>query len=42
MNEAIEGFNKLSNDWEETYASRKTHKYDKEWVNRYFMIDLSK
>ena len=42
MNEAIDGFNILSNDWKETYISLKNHKSDKEWVNKYFMIDLSK
>ena len=42
MNEAIDGFNQLSIEWKEIYASLKAHKSDKEWVNKYFMIDLSK
>ena len=42
VNDAIDGFDKLSKDWEETYTSLKAHKSDKEWVNRYFMIDLPK
>ena len=42
LNEAIDGFDKISKDWVETYASLKAHKSDKEWVNRYFIIDLPK
>ena len=42
LNEAIDGFDKISKDWVETYASLKAHKSNKEWVNRYFIIDLPK
>lgn len=42
LNEAIDGFDKISKDWVETYASLKAHKSDKEWVNRYFIINLPK
>ena len=42
LNEAIDGFDKISKDWVETYASLKAHKSNKEWVNRYFIINLPK
>ena len=42
LNKAIDGFQDLSKEWEETYASLKAHKSDKEWVNRYFLMNLPK
>ena len=40
LNEAIDGFQELSKEWEDTYKSLKSHQSDKEWVNRFFIVDL--
>ena len=40
LNKAIDGFQELSKEWEDTYKSLKSHKSDKEWVNRFFIVDL--
>ena len=40
LNKAIDGFQELSKEWEDTYKSLKNHKSDREWVNRFFIVDL--
>jgi len=42
INKAIDGFLELSKEWENTYKSLKEHKSDKEWINRYFIVELPK
>ena len=40
INNAIDGFLKLSKEWENTYASLKSHDSDKIWVNKNFMVKI--
>ena len=40
FNRAIEGFNELSNEWKNVYKSLKTHKSDKEWVHKFFFVEV--
>ena len=42
INNSIDGFLELSKEWESTYKSLKEHKSDKEWINRYFIVELPK
>ena len=42
LNKAIDGFQELSNEWDETYKSLKAHKSDKDWVNKYFIVEVPK
>ena len=42
LNRAIEGFLDLSKEWESTYKSLKAHKSDKDWVNKYFIVEVPK
>ncbi len=40
FNEAIDDFKKLSDEWKEIYSSLKKHKTDKEWVKKFFMVEV--
>lgn len=42
FNKAIEGFLELSNEWKNVYKSLKSHKSDKEWVHKYFFVEVPK
>ena len=42
FNNAIEGFEKLSNEWKNVYKSLKLHKSEKEWVHKYFFVEVPK
>ena len=40
FNEAIDDFQKLSDEWKEIYSSLKKHKTDKEWVKKFFIVEV--
>jgi hypothetical protein len=40
FNKAIEGFLELSNEWKNVYKSLKSHKSDKEWVHKFFFVEV--
>ena len=40
FNEAIDDFEKLSKEWKETYKSLKDHKTDKEWIKKFFIVEV--
>ena len=42
FNKAIDGFNELSKEWKNDYESLKIHKSDYDWINKFFIIDLTK
>ena len=42
LNNAIDGFLKLSHEWKETYEDLKNHKSKKEWINKFFILKLPK
>ena len=42
FNKAIEGFLELSNEWKNVYKSLKSHKSDKEWVHKFFFVEIPK
>lgn len=39
LNNAIDGFAELSKMWEGIYKSLKDHKSDKEWINKFFIVE---
>lgn len=42
FNTAIKAFKGLAEEWKNTYSSLKNNKSDKEWVNRFFVVELPK
>ena len=42
LNTSIDAFGELADEWKEIYASLKTHKSDKEWVNKFFIVEIPK
>lgn len=42
FNNAIEGFKELNSEWKNVYKSLKSHKSDKEWVHKYFFVEVPK
>lgn len=42
LNKAIDGFLEISKEWEEIYKSLNSHKSDKEWVNKFFFVEIPK
>lgn len=39
LNKAIDSFDELSKMWEGIYESLKRHKSDKEWINKFFIVE---
>lgn len=42
LNNAIDGFLQLSEEWEKTYKSLKAHKSEVDWVNKFFIVEVPK
>ena len=42
LNKAIDGFLEITKEWENTYKSLKEYKSNKEWVNKFFILNFSK
>lgn len=42
FNKAIDGFKELGNEWKNVYKSLKSHKSDKQWVHKYFFVEVPK
>ena len=42
FNKAIDSFSELSKEWKNVYKSLKSHKSDKEWVHKYFFVEVPK
>ena len=42
FNDAIDDFKKLSEEWKETYKALKMHKTDKEWIKKFFIVEVPK
>ena len=42
FNNAIDSFGELSKEWKNVYKSLKSHKSDKEWVQKYFFVEVPK
>ena len=42
FNNAIDSFGELSKEWKNVYKSLKSHKSDKEWVHKYFFVEVPK
>ena len=42
FNDAINDFKKLSEEWKETYKALKSHKTDKEWIKKFFIVEVPK
>ena len=40
LNKAIDGFLEISKEWEEIYKSLNSHKSNKEWVNKFFFLEI--
>ena len=40
FNEAIEAFQNLYKEWKDVYKSLKAHKSDKEWVHKFFFVEI--
>ena len=40
FNDAIEDFKKLSEEWKETYQALKDHKSDKDWIQKFFIVEV--
>ena len=40
FNNAIEGFGALGQEWKDVYKSLKSHKSEKEWVHKYFFVEI--
>ena len=42
LNSAIDSLGDLAEEWKEIYESLKAHKSDKEWVNKFFIVEIPK
>ena len=40
FNDAIEDFRKLSEEWKDTYKALKEHKSDKDWIQKFFIVEI--